>query len=54
MDKKDNKVDKVEKVVEKLKKDDVKAEVISKPAPKVASKSCGHGNTGFCKFCGPL
>ena len=47
---------KVEEVVKEAKEEGVDVEVVSEPvvesAPKV--KACGHGNTKFCKFCGPI
>ena len=58
MVKKDKKVEKkVEEVVEEAKEEGVKVEVVSesKPTPERPMQIvCGHGNTGFCKFCGPL
>jgi peptide subunit release factor 1 (eRF1) len=47
---------KVEKIVEEAKEEGVKVEVVSEPKPSPApkQKTCGHGNTDFCKFCGPL
>jgi|TARA_R110002020_G_scaffold443880_1_gene655208 hypothetical protein len=53
MDKKDKKV---EKVVKEAKKEGVDVKIVSEPVVKPAPhmKTCGHGNSKFCKFCGPL
>lgn len=51
MAKKDKKT--LEDVVEEVKEEGIKVEVTEEPAP-VSKKTCGHGNTDFCKFCGPL